>query len=118
LGVSALDGSEDVVPVTHFLIASHSRVLLWHQMTKKLATNLKVLKMFFQYLDVEGKGSLGVRQLEEPLVSVGLASSRDEVINLVAAADRNGSGALGFVISIYSVPGPPCYACVRISFQV
>jgi Ca2+-binding EF-hand superfamily protein len=66
------------------------------QVTKRLLANLELLKRFFKHLDTEGTGTLGVRQLEEPLVSVGLATSHDDVVNLVAAADRNGTGLIGY----------------------
>ena len=46
--------------------------------------------------DAEGQGVIGVRELEEPLISVGLATSRDDVINLVAAASHDGTGNVTF----------------------
>ncbi len=42
--------------------------------------------------DHRNQGYIGVQELEEPLISVGLASTRDDVINLVAAASHDGSG--------------------------
>jgi hypothetical protein len=35
-----------------------------------MSSNLKLLRRFFEYLDAAGNGSIGVRELEEPLISV------------------------------------------------
>jgi hypothetical protein len=35
-----------------------------------MSSNLKLLRRFFEYLDAAGSGSIGVRELEEPLISV------------------------------------------------
>ena len=61
-----------------------------------MTKSVQMLKEWFKFLDAKGTGRVGVAELEEPLVSVGLAASRDDVISLVAAANRDGSGALSF----------------------
>jgi hypothetical protein len=38
--------------------------------TRLMSSNLKLLRRFFEYLDAAGSGSIGVRELEEPLISV------------------------------------------------
>jgi Ca2+-binding EF-hand superfamily protein len=61
-----------------------------------MVENMKLLKRFFEHLDSSNQGVVGVRELEEPLVSVGLATSRDDTINLVAAASKDGSDEIRF----------------------
>ena len=43
--------------------------------------------------DQEG---IGVDQLEEPFISFGLAYTRDEINNLIASVDDDGSGRIEF----------------------
>ena len=56
----------------------------------------KDLKQWFDYLDADGSGEISVDELEDPLVSMGLCHSREEVQKLVAAVDWDGSGMVGF----------------------
>jgi len=43
-------------------------------------------------LDEDGSGSIGLGELEDPLISLGIAESRDEVNKIVLSVDDDGSG--------------------------
>jgi Ca2+-binding EF-hand superfamily protein len=43
-------------------------------------------------LDEDGSGSIGLDELEDPLISLGIAESRDEVNKIVLSVDDDGSG--------------------------
>jgi len=57
---------------------------------------IKKLKECFEQLDDEGVGSIGIAELEEPLIGLGLADSRDDVDRMVQAVDEDGSGLIEF----------------------
>jgi len=40
---------------------------------------LKELKLYFTHLDEDLGGSIGIEELETPLISLGIAKSREEV---------------------------------------
>jgi centrin-1 len=53
------------------------------------------------YLDIasinpDGEDGMGIDQLEEPFISLGLAYSRDEVGDLILSVDDDGSGRIEF----------------------
>jgi len=56
----------------------------------------KALLKWFQFIDKDGGGSLDAPELEEPLISAGLAYSREEVVRLIQAVDDDGSGEVEF----------------------
>ncbi len=43
-------------------------------------------------MDEDGSGSIGLDELEDPLISLGIAESRDEVNKIVLSVDDDGSG--------------------------
>lgn len=47
-------------------------------------------------LDDDGSGSIGVEELEEPLIGLGIAKSPEEVEEMVMAVDDDGSGMIEF----------------------
>ncbi|OWZ09727.1 hypothetical protein PHMEG_00017525 [Phytophthora megakarya] len=53
------------------------------------------MRRWFDSLDADGSGEVGLDELEDPLVSVGLAGSRDDVQRLIEEVD-NGSGSVTF----------------------
>mmetsp|Transcript_10311 Transcript_10311/g.15761 ORF Transcript_10311/g.15761 Transcript_10311/m.15761 type:complete len:105 (-) Transcript_10311:264-578(-) len=53
---------------------------------------LKKLKECFISLDDDRSGSIGVPELENPLIGLGFASSRREIEEMVAGVDEDGSG--------------------------
>jgi Ca2+-binding EF-hand superfamily protein len=54
------------------------------------------LKQYFNSLDTDGSGHLGIAQLEEPLISLGLAESRDQVQQIIDIVDKDGSRQIEF----------------------
>ncbi|KAA0161851.1 hypothetical protein FNF28_04916 [Cafeteria roenbergensis] len=60
----------------------------------RLTQNRQLLRMWFERLDTDGSGEIGLDELLEPLVSVGLASGEREVAALIRAVDTSGSGEI------------------------
>ena len=57
---------------------------------------LKKLKECFLSLDDDGSGSIGVDELETPLIGLGFADSREEIEEMVREVDEDGSGMIEF----------------------
>lgn len=53
---------------------------------------MSILQRWFDLLDSDGSGEVSVNELEDPLLSVGLATSKQEVVDLIARVDKDGSG--------------------------
>merc|ERR1719420_2408990 len=56
----------------------------------------RTLKRYFNAMDSDGTGCIGVHELEEALVAFGLAETRREVQRLVSAVSDDGSGLIEF----------------------
>lgn len=56
----------------------------------------KELRQWFNTMDVDGSGDITADELEEPLVSMGFASSAREVRRMVSEVDEDGSGEIDF----------------------
>lgn len=54
------------------------------------------LRRYFASLDEEGKGSIGIKELEEPLIALGLANSRKDVEDMIVEVDIDQSGNIEF----------------------
>jgi len=54
------------------------------------------LLKYYQSLDDDDSGSIGVDELEEPLIALGLLDSRQQVQDIVNEVDDDGSGMLEF----------------------
>ena len=54
------------------------------------------LRECFNSLDDDGGGSIGLEELEDPLIGLGFAETREEVKELIDAVDDDGSGAIEF----------------------
>ena len=54
------------------------------------------LKDCFAALDNDGSKSISVDELEEPLIGLGLAQTREEVQLMIDAVDEDGSGEIEF----------------------
>jgi len=54
------------------------------------------LKQYFKSLDDDGSGSIGVNELVEPMISLGLAENVDEVKRIIDSVDDDGSGQIEF----------------------
>ena len=48
------------------------------------------LRQCFNELDEDGGGSIGLDELEEPLIGLGIANSREEVENMIKLIDDDG----------------------------
>ena len=54
------------------------------------------LKECFLCLDQDQGGSIGIDELEEPLIGLGFADSRDEVIQMIDEVDDDKTGEIEF----------------------
>jgi len=71
-------------------------------------TNQEITQLhkYFQELDEDGSGislsfnlclgSIGVEELEKPLISLGLCNNREEVQKIIEEVDEDGSGQIEF----------------------
>ena len=55
---------------------------------------IKQLREYFKYLDKDGGKTISAEELEEPLVALGFAESREDVQKLIGAIDKNGNGVI------------------------
>lgn len=63
---------------------------------KELREKMTLMRRWFESLDADGSGEVGLDELEDPLVSVGLARSRDDVQKLIDEVDKDGRGEVTF----------------------
>lgn len=56
----------------------------------------KQYRAIFKALDGDGSGAIGVEELEDPLIALGLAENREGVQNLVNTVDEDGTGEIEF----------------------
>ena len=54
------------------------------------------MELWFEFLDVDGDKSVSAEELEDPLVSLGLARNREEAEKLVSMYDQDGDMELDF----------------------
>lgn len=54
------------------------------------------LKRWFNFLDADGSGEINIEELEDPLLSTGIARNQAELQRLLQAVDTDGSGEIGF----------------------
>jgi len=57
---------------------------------------LQKLRRYFQELDEDSSGSIGIEELEKPLISLGLCSTRYEVQKIMEEVDEDKSGQIEF----------------------
>mmetsp|Transcript_8515 Transcript_8515/g.14347 ORF Transcript_8515/g.14347 Transcript_8515/m.14347 type:complete len:243 (-) Transcript_8515:53-781(-) len=57
---------------------------------------IRKLKECFSALDDDGSGSIGIDELEDPLIGLGFADSREEVLEMIEDVDEDGSGMIEF----------------------
>ena len=57
---------------------------------------LQDLRGYFSSLDDDGSGQIGVDELEDPLIALGLVDTRAEVEEIVKTVDEDGSGEIEF----------------------
>ena len=56
----------------------------------------KQYKEVFDALDSDGSKAITIKELEDPLIALGFVNSREEVKDLVAEVDEDGSGKIEF----------------------
>lgn len=61
-----------------------------------LDSELRKLKECFSHLDEKGTGSVGIDELENPLIGLGFAESRQEVQEMIDEVDEDKSGQIEF----------------------
>ena len=54
------------------------------------------LKKCFDSLDNDGSGTIGATELEAPLIGLGFADAREEIVDMVREVDVDGSGEIDF----------------------
>lgn len=57
---------------------------------------LRQLRSYFNSLDEDGSGAIGVDELEDPLIALGLVENRQQVAQIVAMVDEDGSQQIEF----------------------
>ncbi len=57
---------------------------------------IKKLKECFASLDSDGSGAIGIEELEDPLIGLGLADTRQQVQDMIDIVDEDGSGQIEF----------------------
>jgi len=57
---------------------------------------LRQLRTYFNSLDDDGSGAIGVDELEDPLIALGLVENRQQVASIVAMVDEDGSQQIEF----------------------
>ncbi|OQR97429.1 hypothetical protein THRCLA_21935 [Thraustotheca clavata] len=90
------------------LIWSHHRWLEKHgkESGMKLEREkMLLMRRWFDFLDMDGSGEIGLNELEDPLVSVGLAKCRNDVRKLIKTVDDSDVGAVNFEEFISMVHG-------------
>ena len=65
------------------------------------------LKLWFDSMDKDGGGEISVEELEDPLLSTGIAKSTAEVEQLIAAVDKDGTREIGFEEFLHVLRPPP-----------
>ncbi|KAF1329170.1 hypothetical protein FI667_g6134, partial [Globisporangium splendens] len=63
---------------------------------KEFREKMTLMRRWFESLDADGSGEVGLNKLEDPLVSVGLARSREDVQKLIDDVDKEGKGEVTF----------------------
>jgi Ca2+-binding EF-hand superfamily protein len=54
------------------------------------------IRDYFNSLDSKGSGSIGIEELEEPLITLGIAKGKNEVKKIMDEIDEDGSGEIEF----------------------
>ncbi|KAG9413258.1 hypothetical protein AC1031_016273 [Aphanomyces cochlioides] len=86
---------------------NHNKELVWfhHRWLEKhgKSSSMKeernkmvLMRRWFEFLDTDGSGEIGLNELEDPLVSVGLAKCRMDVRRLIQTVDDSDNGEVNF----------------------
>jgi Ca2+-binding EF-hand superfamily protein len=63
------------------------------------------LRNYFGSLDDDGSGSIGVDELEDPLIALGLVDNRQQVQKIVQTVDDDGSEMIEFAEFLSIIKG-------------
>ena len=66
---------------------------------------LRKLKECFLALDDDGSEAIGIDELEEPLIGLGFADTRDDVQEMIDDVDDDGSGQIEFAEFLLIIKG-------------
>ena len=56
----------------------------------------KKYREIFDAMDGDGSGSIGIDELEEPFIALGLVTSREEIKEMINSIDQDGNGEIDF----------------------
>jgi centrin-1 len=95
---------EDKLSLNEIRIKLHNyETKRWQESRGKFVEfDIKTMNKYKKYyvdiasINADGEEGMGLDQLEEPFISLGLAYSRDEVSNLIDSVDDDGSGRIEF----------------------
>jgi centrin-1 len=95
---------EDKLSLNEIRIKLHNyETKRWQESRGKFVEfDIKTMNKYKKYyvdiasINADGEEGMGIDQLEEPFISLGLAYSRDEVFNLINSVDDDGSGRIEF----------------------
>lgn len=76
----------------HQWLKAHGKSDDWKYQRRRL----HMLRQWFNLLDADGSGEVGLDELADPLISTGLARNRQDVVRLIQSVDKNQSGELSF----------------------
>lgn len=85
--------SDELKWFQHRWLGKHGKASQLKENRDKVA----LMRRWFESLDADGSGEVGLDELEDPLVSVGLARNRADVRELIERVDRDGSGEITFL---------------------
>ena len=63
---------------------------------RKFQQEINVLKKYFNSLDDDGSGEIDIQELENPLISMGIAESREDVIKIIESVTEEGEREINF----------------------
>lgn len=76
-------------------------------------SEIKLLRRYFKSLDDDDSGSIGVDELEDPLIALGLVDNRQQVQRIVQMIDDDGSEMIEFpeFLKIIKMGGSKAVSC-------
>ncbi|KAJ0395676.1 hypothetical protein ATCC90586_003670 [Pythium insidiosum] len=60
------------------------------------AEQKRMLRQWFDALDADGSGKISVEELEDPMLSIGIVSDRNEIRKIVGHLDKDANGLIDF----------------------
>ncbi|KAF0699755.1 Aste57867_9682 [Aphanomyces stellatus] len=84
--------NKELVWLHHRWLTKHGRPSGMKEQREKMV----LMRRWFEFLDTDGSGEIGLNELEDPLVSVGLAKCRMDVRKLIQTVDDSDNGEVNF----------------------